>query len=337
MKRFFHALLLRFLPFSPKGLVRFLSRIPGARLPATSVLIQQRDAEAASRLQRAKPRKFKWVSGSCSIREHMEIVRSDYASYADRRVAILAHWDPDGVVDPYVLYYLDALKRIGYTTILASSCARLKPSAALAESADAVVLRHCTGYDYASLKGAQECLPGVLDARELLMTNDSVIGPIHPLEPVHGAMDALDCDFWGLLESEDRVPHLQGYHLVFRRTALQHPAFRAFWANVDTNADKEHLIAVYELQLTLFLLHQGLRGATFLSADCLPKTWVPGHNYPYWRQLLRYSGYPFVKRDILAGKYSWLSIRSWERELEQYGYPSRLAAEYFARIHRMDT
>lgn len=334
MIKILHTILLHLLPFLPKALSLFLNRIPGTKLPATTALIHKEEAAAAARLKEAMPAMLQQLTGPCSIKEHMEIVHSRRASFADARVAILAHWDPDNLVDPYVLYYLNSLGKLGYCTVLVSSCPRLHRTSALMDCSDAVLLRHCNGYDYASIKGALECLPGLGSAQELLLTNDSIIGPIHPLAPIHTAMDALDCDFWGLLESEDRMPHLQGYYLVFRRTALEHPAFAAFWAKVDTNPDKDRLIAVYELSLTMTFLHQGLRGATFLPASCLPKTWIPGHNYPYWRQLLRYSGYPFVKRDILAGKYSWLSITSWEKELGQFGYPSELLSDYFARVHK---
>lgn len=332
MKRLAHKLLLRLLPLLPAALSRLLYRIPGVRLPAMTVLIQKQDALLAGRLQNAAPSFFQLVSSPCSVKDQMEIVFNKRTSFAGERVALVAHWDPDNRVDPYVLYYLAALRRLGYATALVTACPGLRHTDSLGECCDAFVVRHCEGYDFTSWKGALEALPGVARAQGLVLTNDSVFGPVNPLERIHAAMDRLECDYWGLLESEDRLPHLQSFYLVFRSSALMHPSFHAFWSKVDTNPDKEHVISAYELVLAASLSQQGLCGAACLPAACLPKTWIPGHNYPYWRQLIRYAGYPFVKRDILAGKYSWLNIQGWERELERLGYPSTLITGYFARV-----
>lgn len=273
------------------------------------------------------------ISQSVSIRENVfcQFEKKDSLNFTDKKVALVAHFDPDSIVAPYVDYYLKALKEQGYAPILIST-ARLHLAAETQEIAQAVLWRSCPGYDFTSWKAAFEYYPSLYNARELLLTNDSIFGPMHSLAPLHQRMDTMPCDFWGLVFSREGVPHLQSYYLVFRKNTLCSQALKDFFLSVDTTEDKTEVVSRYELGLTHWLQRYSLRGGAYLA---MAKEANDGDNgspiHIYWRELLRDWGIPFVKRDVIADKNWWLPNEGWERNVADTGYPVSLIKEYMQR------
>jgi hypothetical protein len=76
-----------------------------------------------------------------------------HLNYAGLRVALIAHWDPQRIIDPYVFYYARHLKEIGYSTILCSAD-EIKELDNSKNILDAVIYRGNEGYDYSSWKSA---------------------------------------------------------------------------------------------------------------------------------------------------------------------------------------
>jgi len=162
--------------------------------------------------------------------------------------------------------------------------------------------------------------------------NDSVFGPVNPLEPVHAAMDALDCDFWGIAESGTPVPHMHSIYLAFRPAALRHAEFRNFWSRVDANHGREQCIALYEIPLFAQLSLLGLAGASFLSWRSVPCFDQTPYIYTHWRHLLNHAGFPFIKRNLLTSNTSSIAVNGWEDALAARGYPVELIVDYLRRV-----
>ena len=253
-------------------------------------------------------------------------------SFTGKKVALVAHWDPGGVVDPYVIYYMNALKNIGYSTVLISTAPVGVPDEVLA-AADAVLWRGCPGYDFTSWKAAFEYYPSLFEAREILITNDSIFGPMHPLSIIYETMDKLPCDFWGLVLSTEITPHLQSHYIVFRSKAIGSPALKSFISAIDTTEDKREVIFRYELKLTDWLQCGGLTAGAYITPANLPPyaaVLSPGH--VLWWRLLRDLEAPFLKRAVLTKKSRWIFSKKWEKEVLRTGYPSHLIHDYLQRI-----
>ena len=119
------------------------------------------------------------------------------------------------------------LKQLGKKIILCSAA----PLAALPQETDifdAIVCRTCAGYDFTSWKAAFEAFPSLYEAAEVTLCNDSVFAPIGSYAPVYQTMASIPCDFWGMSFSHEIMPHMQSFHLVLRKKALQHTAFKHF-------------------------------------------------------------------------------------------------------------
>lgn len=121
------------------------------------------------------------------------------------RTAIFAHFDKDNVIDDYVIYYLNALKKIAQKLIFVSDC---NLSAAetdkLTGIADEIIAKPHGEHDFGSYKRgflfAQE--NNLLnDTDELIFANDSCYGPFFPLENVFEKMEQENCNFWGITQN----------------------------------------------------------------------------------------------------------------------------------------
>ena len=263
-----------------------------------------------------------------SVYESTKILRGQGTDFTGKKVALLAHWDPQGQLDPYVVHYLRHLKELGWYTVLASAS---PPDLALHESpeVDALVHRSCKGYDFTSWKAALERMPSLLNARELVLTNDSIFAPVGSLAPVHAVMDAVACDFWGMVESHEVQPHLQSYYMVFRPKVLEHKAFKVFWDGVTASPRRVDAIR-FELTLSLWLALHGLTPGAFVTVAARPLHVLnPAHDA--WRELIG-NGAPFIKRDLLQINRDCADLSDWAEVVGLRGYPVEFVANYLGRL-----
>lgn len=185
---------------------------------------------------------------------------------SDRRLAVFAHFDQEQRIDDYVVYYLKKLREVSMHIVFVSSAflpeQELKKIGQIVEK---VIVRENIGYDFMSWKVGLESV-GRMDAYdELIICNDSVYGPLFPLQETFFQMDKSPCDFWGLTESHDIAYHLQSYFLVFRKSVLSSKIFNYFWEQVEPLADKQEVIKRYEVGLSQALMSHGFSPLAFVS------------------------------------------------------------------------
>ena len=166
-----------------------------------------------------------------------------------KRLFLFAFYDPQGIVGEAALRYLEALHGCG-DIVLATDC-DLQPGEA--EKLSPLVLsfsaeRHGE-YDFGSYKRAfqQADLTGY---DVLYLVNDSVVGPVYPLEPYLQRMDALGTDAFALVLNPSRKGrHLQSWFIGLKPAVFRASWFRDFLASVTTAPDKEEVCIRYETGL----------------------------------------------------------------------------------------
>ena len=177
------------------------------------------------------------------------------------RVCVFVHWDGAGEVREYVLLYLRALREAGLSVLFVSNAERLRPDSLAAVQAHCVgvIVRRNVGYDFGAWREGIAALdlpqPGI---KELYLANDSVYGPLAPMDRVIDQFDFSEADMWGCTETWQSRYHLQSYFLGFSARVLAHPAWQAFWANVRP-ANKQWVVYHYEVGLSQALLKAGFR------------------------------------------------------------------------------
>ncbi len=255
------------------------------------------------------------------------------------KVALFVHFDRRGAVQAYVRHYIAALQEAGYQVAFVTNSGKLRPDAmeALKPLCAVIIVRRNVGYDFGAMReGLVRLRMPRRNTEQLLIVNDSVYGPLVPLDDMLERINFDEADVWGATESWQARYHLQSYFLAFGQTAMQSRAWTLFWRSVRPVPSKPWIIFRYEVGLTQRLLLGGLRlkalwpypllvrqvdpELMMTTADDGPTSTDPivamrkGHarrirdaavsrqplnpTSDLWRQLLM-TGYPFLKRELL--------------------------------------
>lgn len=248
--------------------------------------------------------------------------------FSNDQIVLLAHWDPENIVDPYVLHMAYHFKQLGKKVILCSAA----PLAALPQDADcfdAIICRTCAGYDFTSWKAAFEVFPSLYAAKEVTLCNDSVFAPIGSYAHAYQAMSSIPCDFWGMTFSYEIMPHMQSFHLVLREKSLQHPAFKQFIGAIKPNCNRE-LAICYEVRFSLWLDFHGLCAGCYRPYNLLTKN--AANPTVRWKDCLQ-DNIPILKRYLFKTQGNAIPLPDWRKEVEKYNYPAQLINNYFNRIN----
>ena len=118
-----------------------------------------------------------------------------------KRAILLAHYDRDGIIDPYVIAAAEEYRRFADKLVLVSVSAKVLPPD-LYSVVDEFVPRDNVGYDFGSWRAGLEAIGTVSDFDEIICVNDSVYGPLFDLAPAITSPRHRDADFWGMTISE---------------------------------------------------------------------------------------------------------------------------------------
>ena len=230
------------------------------------------------------------------------------------RVCIFAHYDKDNIIDDYIIYYLNALKK-DFSKIIFVSDSDLpeKETVKLSSLCDYVQAYHHGQYDWGSYKfgyiiAKQNNL--LDDADELLFCNDSVYGPVSSL-----MLDKMQSDFNGYyenlygLEKGVQEPHLQSWFLLIKKNMFNSQLFNSFMMSITRFEDKLEIIRNYEIGFTKTFSQDFAYSALYSSSLSDSVTNAP-------IQMIE-KGFPFVKTRILR-KYNINSFLKQNLDVELY-------------------
>jgi len=232
-----------------------------------------------------------------------------------RTLVLFAHFDPQGIVDPYVVYYLKALYGLGATIVFVSGSPSLTPEsvAPIRQFCAGIYTRQTLALDFGSWHLAWCILHQhgwSLDQFDrLLIANDSVYGPLFPLEEMwdsfHGA------DMYGAIESTEQLSsHLQSFFVAWDLNSRTRPFLNDFWNSFQYIVHKRILVWRCEMGLSKRARKAGLRIKPFISAATIKATHglSPEHQWAirfagpplnntiyFWDGLIEHLRYPFLK------------------------------------------
>ena len=215
-----------------------------------------------------------------------------------KRAVIFAHYDKDGIIKDYILYYLKELKMVA-DKIVFVSCSDLKNS---------------------------ESLNGLADYDELIFANDSCYGPLYPLKNVFSEMENRNCDFWGITKNNFgykksighffiKRPHIQSYFVVVKKCIFEKDFFVEFMKSITHQENKKLIISNYEIGLTELLLGKGYKYSTLINA------YENINNIAIlkWREIIEKHKMPFIKKSLFDLKNTdATTIENYENILGNY-------------------
>ena len=264
-----------------------------------------------------------------------------------RRICLFAGYDPDNLIDDYVVAYLSALSRhadIYYLADCAMPPSELNKLRGIVKCAWAG--RHGT-YDFGSYSILARSLVGwdlIGQYDELLLANDSCY-LLSDFDAVFARMDARRCDWWGLqatkgiaktrdtksnqfkqpiplsivrasmldtFEGDDLYDFLVGsYFVAYRKPVIDDAGFRKLLNAVTAQPNKQNIIQKYEIGLTRYLITRGLVFDTFMP-DLYPFHPI----YTNWHFRLIEEGFPLFKRYLLtANHYQVAHLFRWKDKI----------------------
>ncbi len=220
------------------------------------------------------------------------------------RLAIFVFYDPTGIVDEYVFYYLLELQKVVSRLIVVVNgkiCER--DVNRLRELSAEIVLRQNIGFDGGAHAEVLIDYVGLSDLRtydELVLCNDTCYGPFVPFQTIWDKMDTKTCDFWGLnCIKNGLTDHMQAYFLVFRKRLLENDfLYDYFKYNLyKKSLGLREVIALYEKGLYKTLVESGYIGEPFITVNNL-------NMYESSDWLLKEYGFPMLKKKCFSEKYN---------------------------------
>ena len=242
-----------------------------------------------------------------------------------RRVALFAHYCASGRVSGMVVQQLRAYAAAGFAVVFATASPAIADAdwAEVASVAALLVHRRNRGLDFGAWCDLADTLGERWpDIEELLLVNDSVLGPIRPLEPVFAALRTGGDGLFGLTDSWQGGGHLQSYFLLGRGRGVV-AELLAFMRAAPISASKWLMVQRCEMGLSRHMHRKGFRVAALFGyarllaaieahaaeglahlaggaggMRALPKRPLnPVHHL--WRPLVCLLGFPFVKTELV--------------------------------------
>lgn len=232
--------------------------------------------------------------------------------YMKKRMAIFVFYDKDNIVDEYVYFLLAEIKKVvSYLTVVCNGNISEKDHWRMREFAEDVFERENIGFDAGAIKDVILNYVGIekiKNYKELLITNDTVYGPLYPLSEVFKRMEGENVDFWGLTQTGN-PRFLQSYFLVVRENMLHSTDFQNFWEQMRYYSCFRDVLRFYERRFTPYFEEKGYNWTSYISVDKYKEKCYEEFLNPYYHlfdeTLKNKNRMPFLKRKPMANKYSF--------------------------------
>lgn len=275
-----------------------------------------RGASVAAELATAAILDFVWPP-----RMPEPVVEQGRAMPVGASLALFLHWSPDGRVSAMVRRQLALWAEQGFTIVFISN-AKVPPADrdAVAEHAALLILRGNGGRDFGAWRDAFRIATRRFGLpRELLLANDSVLGPIRPLAPIVVAWRGAGEGLFGMTESVAPRPHLQSY-LLFAAGERAIASVARHLLGFHDSRSKWRIVRTGEIALSGRMLAEGVNCGAVIdySAACRAidsvtrrelgprfvneagaRHWPLNPTVHLWRPLVAQLGFPYLKRDVL--------------------------------------
>jgi rhamnosyltransferase len=132
-----------------------------------------------------------------------------------KRIGFFVFFDPDGIVDDYVLYLLEHIKPfLNFLVVISNGELGLEQKNKLTRYGDLYIERINKGFDFGAWKEAllyHFSRSDLANYDELLFFNDTFYGPIISLDKIFDHFDNTSSGLWGLTRFGETIRNGQLY------------------------------------------------------------------------------------------------------------------------------
>ncbi|CCF02594.1 glycosyl transferase [Streptococcus macedonicus] len=224
-----------------------------------------------------------------------------------KRILIYNIFEGKEALQEYKVIFLEALAKIVDEVHIVVNGELSQSGIRRLEAIGKVTLRENKGYDVAAFRAGilnlgQERLK---EYDQLLLVNDTNIGPFKDLETVFSSVDSKSLDFWGISLGEIQpdftglnpfgyIPeHIQTYFLVIERSLLHQKSFYRYWEKLRDTDSRQKAIGRHETYFTKYFANLGFR------YDALTRDTTDSAMYIHPLRVLN-QGSPLVKYSALS-------------------------------------
>jgi len=280
----------------------------------------------------------------------------DGRAKSGRNLCLFAHFDPDGVIDPYVVRYLEGLKTMDCEIVFVSGSVNEAECAKVAHLCSEFIFRNRNGRDFGSWYLAiKHCRDRFSQYHHIIWANDSVYFPVHPVDDLVSRMDAMALDVWGIHESDQRLGlgrfetpeyHLQSFFLGFSERAVSAGILDDYVDRYEhyPAQSKPGQIRMFEYWTALRAIGLGLRTGALCKVEVMhdavakqDRSLIPVHNINptihLWRQSLSWYKSPTLKVELLRrDHFGVFSFEHFAGLVDPAFYDVNLAKMHAARV-----
>lgn len=191
-----------------------------------------------------------------------------------KRLAIYFFYDKNGIVDRFVPYFLEDLKKNCSEILIVCNGKLEENGEKILKKYGKVLVRENKGFDVWAYKTGLEYYGwNVLEQfDEIVMLNSTIMGPIYPLKETFDKMNVKDLDFWGMTEYfkypadpsgccvYKYIPdHIQSHFIVCRKSLVESKDFHEYWDNMPMIHNYWEAVGMHEMIFTKHFADMGYK------------------------------------------------------------------------------
>lgn len=216
------------------------------------------------------------------------------------KLALFCFYNKGGIVHNYIKYYLKSVAGVfDNIDIVINGDITDEGEHSLKRFARNIYKRENKGYDagaYAEYFTRWSNEKEIKDCEQLLLFNDTVFGPLVPMEEIFSEMEKKEKDFWGILEqSRGAFSFLSSFFLVYEKSVLKNGVLQQFFlenADILMEGDYFDTLSFFERGIHYCLKQRGYKYSSYCD--------IPYYDifYSSDRCIIK-EGLPFLKRKCL--------------------------------------
>lgn len=253
-----------------------------------------------------------------------------------KRLVIFFFYDKDGVVDDYITYMLeDIRKNCSKLLVVCNGKLNEEGKKKLLNLTDDIYIRENIGYDvWAYKEGINYIGWDKLDEfDEMILMNFTIMGPLYPFNEMFNSMDKRDLDFWGLtlfhgapfdpfnkIEYGYLPLHLQSHFIAIRKSMFTSNYFKEYWNAMPMITCYEEAVGWHEAIFTKKFEDYGFKWDVYVDTrDLITHSYCPILMSPL--ELIKNRKCPVIKRRSFFHNYfDFLNFTNGECSIDALEY-----------------
>ena len=253
-----------------------------------------------------------------------------------KRAAIYFFYDGKGLVQDYISYFLsDLTQNVDRLLIIVNGQLDEENRDKLAQFGE-VYFRENDELDVGAYKfGLEKIGKALATFDELILLNNTIMGPIYPFKETFDKMLTKDVDFWGLTKVGDigigeallskskydkYYEHIQSHWIAVRKSLFLSQDWQKFWDELPYITDYDTSVGMYEAAFTKYFSDLNYKWEVSVDSDNIyPHSPCPIYDLP--KQLIEQGRCPiFKKRAVFNDLERSVIVGSGEQNPELFEY-----------------